>query len=59
MPLPGIEGDVDDMALYAGQSTHLVHGVLPAARIVRAIVADAADIVTRLAPVRPAGRRRP
>jgi NAD(P)H-dependent flavin oxidoreductase YrpB (nitropropane dioxygenase family) len=34
MPLPGMRGDLDDMAMYAGQSTGLVHDVAPAADIV-------------------------
>lgn len=36
-PMPGLDGDVGAMALYAGESAGLVHDVLPAAAIVRAI----------------------
>jgi len=43
MPLPGMTGDVEEMALYAGQSVGLVREVLPAAEIVRRLVADAED----------------
>ncbi|MFI5929216.1 NAD(P)H-dependent flavin oxidoreductase [Micromonospora sp. NPDC051543] len=45
MPLPDMTGDLDDMALYAGQSVHLVHEVLPAARLVHDIVVQAATTV--------------
>ena len=47
MPLPGMEGAVEEMAMYAGQSMELVREVLPAADIVRAIVEEAGGIVTR------------
>jgi hypothetical protein len=36
-----MRGDLDDLALYAGQSAGLVHDVAPAGVIVRQIVADA------------------
>ena len=42
MPLPGMHGDLDAMALYAGQSAGLVRDVRPAAAIVREI-ADGAE----------------
>jgi NAD(P)H-dependent flavin oxidoreductase YrpB (nitropropane dioxygenase family) len=48
MPLPGMQGTVEEMAMYAGQSVELVRQVLPAADIVRAIVEEAGGIVTRL-----------
>lgn len=41
MPLPGMTGDLEGMALYAGQSAGLIHDVAPAADIVRRIVAEA------------------
>ncbi|MFJ9406765.1 NAD(P)H-dependent flavin oxidoreductase [Streptomyces sp. NPDC101393] len=41
VPLPGMTGDVDSMALYAGQSAGLVHEILPAATIVARTVAEA------------------
>lgn len=44
MPLPGMTGDVADMALYAGQSVQLVHNVRPAAEVVRDIAAQAAAV---------------
>lgn len=45
MPLPGMTGDLADMALYAGQSVQFVHDVPPAARAVRDIAAQAAAII--------------
>ncbi|MET8687249.1 nitronate monooxygenase [Streptomyces sp. NPDC004732] len=41
VPLVGMAGDVDAMALYAGQSAGLVREVLPAATIVARTVAEA------------------
>lgn len=41
MPLPGMSGDLEAMALYAGCSAGLVHEVLPAAEIVRRTTAEA------------------
>jgi NAD(P)H-dependent flavin oxidoreductase YrpB (nitropropane dioxygenase family) len=41
MPWRGLEGDVAEMALYAGQSVGLVHDVRPAADIVAALVREA------------------
>lgn len=48
------EGDIDAMALYAGQSVALVHKLQPAAEIVREIVSEAQAILLRLAQYRPA-----
>lgn len=44
MPLPGMTGDVEAMAMYAGQSAGLVHDVKPAAQI----VSDIADQARKL-----------
>lgn len=41
MPLPDVEGDIPEMALYAGQSTGLIREVLPAATIITTIAAEA------------------
>ena len=41
MPLAGLEGEVEEMALYAGQSTGLVHDVRPAADILHELVSVA------------------
>lgn len=48
MPLPGMSGDVEAMALYAGQSAGLVTDVAPAADIVARIVREAAGVVSGL-----------
>lgn len=46
-PMPGMDGDVDAMALYAGEAAGLVHEIAPAATIVRTLAADAAAILGR------------
>jgi NAD(P)H-dependent flavin oxidoreductase YrpB (nitropropane dioxygenase family) len=60
MPLPGMTGDLADMALYAGQSVQLVHDVGPAAQAVRDIAAQAAAVIEQMAhltrPVAETGR---
>jgi NAD(P)H-dependent flavin oxidoreductase YrpB (nitropropane dioxygenase family) len=45
IPLPGMHGDVAEMALYAGQSAALVRDIRPAADIIAGIAAEAAAIV--------------
>ncbi|MCM0674512.1 nitronate monooxygenase [Micromonospora phytophila] len=52
IPLPGMSGALDEMAMYAGQSVELVRDALPAAQIVRAIASQAADIVEPRPPHR-------
>ncbi|WP_413809611.1 NAD(P)H-dependent flavin oxidoreductase [Streptomyces sp. OE57] len=47
VPVPGMSGDVEALALYAGQSAGLVHDVAPAGRIVTDIAADAAALMRR------------
>ena len=47
-----VEGDLEGMALYAGQSAGLVNDLLPAAEVVRRIESEArAAITERLAPL--------
>ena len=41
MPLASLDGEVEDMALYAGQSVGLVHGTQPAAEIIAQLVDEA------------------
>ena len=48
MPMPGMIGDLADMAMYAGQSAELVRDVRPAADLVRAIAAEAEAVVARI-----------
>ena len=52
-PAADAEGDIDAMALYAGQSVALVHKRQPAAEIVREIVGEAQAILLRLAQQQP------
>jgi len=40
-------GDLEGLALYAGQSVRLVHTIGPAARIVERIAAEAEAALTR------------
>ncbi|MFJ9082853.1 NAD(P)H-dependent flavin oxidoreductase [Streptomyces sp. NPDC102340] len=48
VPAPGMSGDVEALALYAGQSAGLVHDVAPAGRIVADIATDAAALLRRM-----------
>ena len=41
MPLRGLDGDVERMALYAGQSVGVIHAAQPAAQLVTTIIAEA------------------
>jgi hypothetical protein len=45
IPVPGMAGDLEAMALYAGQSVGLVHEVAPAAQVVGAVASRAAGIL--------------
>lgn len=49
MPLRNLEGSLDEMALYAGQSAGLVHDVRPAADIVATLVDEAVAALGRWA----------
>ena len=48
MPLPGMTGELEEMALYAGQSVGLVHGSAPAGDIVRQLVEQTYAALERL-----------
>jgi NAD(P)H-dependent flavin oxidoreductase YrpB (nitropropane dioxygenase family) len=50
MPLPGMSGDLEAMALYAGQSSGLIKDVAPAADIVARIVREATELLSKLSP---------
>ncbi len=41
----GMTGELEAMALYAGQSVGLIHEIAPAARIVAAVATQAARIL--------------
>jgi nitronate monooxygenase len=47
-PKPGFTGDLDYLALYAGESCSLVHDIKPAAQIVREVMRQAEDILAQL-----------
>jgi nitronate monooxygenase len=53
-PRVGMTGDLDALALYAGQSAGLVHAIRPAGAIVRELVAEAESVLDGLARA-PAG----
>jgi NAD(P)H-dependent flavin oxidoreductase YrpB (nitropropane dioxygenase family) len=53
MPLADLEGDLDEMALYAGQSAGLVHQVQPAADIVGDLISGALVQLRRWSPDQP------
>ena len=48
LPEPGVTADVEQMALYAGQSCSLIDAVQPAAEIVAGIVREASAAMERL-----------
>jgi len=48
-PELGATGDLEALALYAGQSAGLIHEVLPAGEIVRRMAAEAELVLARLA----------
>ena len=48
IPTQGMDGDVEAMALYAGQSAGLVGDVRSAAELVEALVREAEDCLNRL-----------
>jgi nitronate monooxygenase/enoyl-[acyl-carrier protein] reductase II len=52
MPLPGMSGDLEEMALYAGQSVGLVGDVAPAAEIVARIVEQAQAVLSSFGSLR-------
>ena len=47
-PAPGMTGDLEEMALYAGQSVGLVHDSAPAADIIEGLVRDTCERLAAL-----------
>ena len=47
-PKPGFTGDLDYLALYAGESCSLVRDIKPAAQIVREVMRQAEDVLAQL-----------
>jgi nitronate monooxygenase len=48
IPLEETTGDLEAMALYAGQSLGLIEGILPAAEIIQQIINDAQRVAAKL-----------
>jgi NAD(P)H-dependent flavin oxidoreductase YrpB (nitropropane dioxygenase family) len=48
IPVAGTTGDLGALAMYAGQSSALVHGVAPASALVAKIMREAEDTMARL-----------
>jgi nitronate monooxygenase len=51
-PMPGVEGDIEALALYSGQSAALVEDLQPAAVIVEDFVSHAAAALDAASPWR-------
>jgi nitronate monooxygenase len=47
-PMPGFTGDIEQAALYAGESCRLVNDIKPAAQIVRDVVREAEEVIKEL-----------
>jgi NAD(P)H-dependent flavin oxidoreductase YrpB (nitropropane dioxygenase family) len=47
-PMPGFTGDMEQIALYAGESCRLINDIKPAGQIVRDIVREAEEVMKRL-----------
>jgi nitronate monooxygenase/enoyl-[acyl-carrier protein] reductase II len=47
-PMAGFSGDIERMALYAGESCELITDIKPAAQIVREIVQEAEEVLRGL-----------
>ena len=51
-PTDYMEGDINGLAFYAGQSVSYVHEIAPAGEIVRRIATEAREVIaSRLAPL--------
>ncbi|HEY6420367.1 MAG TPA: nitronate monooxygenase [Candidatus Binataceae bacterium] len=50
-PSESIDGDIEGLPFYAGQSVTMVREILPAGEIVRRVAAEAREVITRLAPL--------
>ena len=47
-PMPGFKGDIEQMALYAGESCRLIHDIKPAGQIIRDIMQEAEAILEEM-----------
>jgi len=48
LAVPDMQGDVEELPLYAGQSAGLTHEVLPAGELVRSLAAETVDALDRV-----------
>jgi nitronate monooxygenase len=47
-PITGFSGDMESIALYAGESCSLVHDIKPAAQIVHEVVREAEEVIAQM-----------
>jgi nitronate monooxygenase len=47
-PMPGFTGDIEQTALYAGESCSLVNDIKPAGQIVRDLIGEAEEVIEQL-----------
>jgi len=62
LPITGFSGDMESVALYAGESCSLIHDIKPAAQIVQDVVREAEEVIGHLqwrrdAPLLEVGRK--
>jgi hypothetical protein len=47
-PITGFRGNMESIALYAGESCSLIHDIKPAAQIIQDVVREAEEVMARL-----------
>jgi len=47
-PMPGFTGDIEQTALYAGESCSLINDIKPAAQIVRDLIGEAEEVIEQM-----------
>ncbi|WP_333334597.1 nitronate monooxygenase [Microcoleus sp. BROC3] len=48
IPITGFIGDMESVALYAGESCNLIHDIKPAAQIVQDVVREAEEVIAQM-----------
>ena len=48
IPIIGFNGDMESIALYAGESCSLVHDIKPAAQIVQDVMREAEEVIAHM-----------
>ena len=48
LPIAGFNGDMESVALYAGESCSLIHDIKPAAQIIQDVVREAEEVMAHL-----------